>query len=103
MTSNESLALFLSFITVVCLTLQSAILVRDLNIGTTDDEPWQRGLGARLITLLVLWGVWIMFTISYIPWGDSSKKVAQDAAVTVDEIIVDTGTALNNVLGTKAE
>lgn len=83
MTSDQALALFISFGVCICLTLQSAVLKADLCRPTAADPP---GMLTRVITILVLWGFWVMFTITYIPWGDPAKEVVKDA-VLVEETV----------------
>ena len=39
-----------------------------------------------MISLLILWGVWVMFTITYIPWGATVKDVVKDT-VLVEEVV----------------
>lgn len=84
MTALESLTIFLSFLFCICLTINSVILVRDLNIGTAQPEPWQHGLLARLITLLLMWAVWFAMIANYLPWG-SAEKTASDTVEVVAE------------------
>lgn len=83
MTSDQALALLISFIMVICLTIDSTLLVRDRNLHTKDDELWQKWITAQAVTLLILWGVWALFTITFIPWGAPAKDVA--ACETVSE------------------
>lgn len=85
MTSDQALAAFIMLIMVICLTIDSALLVRDCHLPAKDDEPWQRWIGVRVVTLLILWGTWALFTISFIPWGDPAKKAVKDAVVAVED------------------
>ena len=87
MTSDQALALLISFIMVICLTINSALLVRDCNLPTKDDELWQRWIGVRVVTLLILWGTWALFTISFIPWGAPAKDAVKTTVQTMDDAI----------------
>lgn len=82
MTSDQALALFISFGICICLTLQSAVLKADLCRQTKDDPP---GMLTRVITILVLWGFWALFTFSFIPWGAPVEDAVEDAVVAVED------------------
>ena len=69
MNAEHSFAIAISIIICICLTINSVILVKDMSIGTTEEEPWQEGLGARCITTLIMWVVWLFITVRFIPWS----------------------------------
>lgn len=77
MTAEQSLALAISIVFCICLTLNSVILAKDMSLDTAEDEPWKRGLGARLITMIIMWCVWMTITFEFIPWSDSTKAQVQ--------------------------
>lgn len=77
MNAEQSLALAISIVLCICLTLNSVILARDMSLSTAEDEPWQKGLGARLITMIIMWCVWLTITFQFIPWSDSAKEQVQ--------------------------
>lgn len=82
MTPDQALSLFISFGVCICLTLQSAVLKADLCRPTAADPP---GMLTRVITILVLWGFWVLFTVSFIPWGSPAKEAVKDAVVAVED------------------
>lgn len=84
MTALESLTMFLSFLFCICLTINSVILIKDLSIGTTQIEPWQRGLAARLITLLLMWTIWLVMITNYLPWHGAEKTTANNTVTAVE-------------------
>ena len=77
MDAEQSLALAISIVLCICLTINSVILEKDLSIYTSVVEPWQKGLGARLITMLIMWCVWLVITFGFVPWFDSAKEQVQ--------------------------
>ena len=77
MNAEQSVALAISIVLCICLTLNSAILAKDMSLSTEGDEPWKRGLGARLITMIIMWCVWMTITFEFIPWSDSAKEQVQ--------------------------
>ncbi len=77
MNAEQSMTLAISIVLCICLTLNSVILARDMSIETAEDEPWQRGLGVRLITMIIMWCVWMTITFEFIPWSDSAKEQVQ--------------------------
>lgn len=77
MNAEQSLALAMSILLCICLTLNSVILAKDLSIYTSETEAWQSGLGIRLITMIIMWCVWMAITFQFIPWFDSTKAQVQ--------------------------
>ena len=86
MTPDESFAIFLGFIGLACLTLQSAVLGHDMM--EPANEKKDRGIAIRVISLLVLWATWGLFIINYIPWGPNAREqfaVAREAVESISQ------------------
>ena len=96
MNAEQSMTFAISIVLCICLTINSVILAKDLSIVTTEDEPWQGGLGARFITMLVMWAVWLFITIEFIPWSNSAQVQAQMVTdgVSINEDLNESGEAL---------
>jgi len=98
MNAEQSLALAISIVLCICLTLNSAILAKDLSIYTSDDEPWQKGLGARLITMIIMWCLWLTITFEFIPWSDSAKEQAQSVTDGADVMLDNAGRTVSAIV-----
>lgn len=84
MTDEQSLAMAISIVLCVCLTINSIILIRDSSfIDDPDFGFLDLVFGViRILTLAIMWRIWVIITFELIPWDkpsdNSVDKVEQE-------------------------